>query len=453
MRPHRALLLWAYVAVALMGLWSEGAGPISMAAMLIVTAASAVSRILVDARISVPLVWEVGFLAIIGASYLGSRAAIPPDITPSAMAASLQLLVVGHAVVVVVVDLASRSTDTHLVTAGRMATRHQLPATLVVGLMVIAMAYLAPSALASAQFGRSASFGEAGPINALGDAVSVTVPTLAAVVLTQRGVRHQLFWVYVLSAPMLVMHFLIGTRYLLLIAAVAPLIFLLGTDLRDRRARWGYVIGGVAVIAAAAGMLAFRVTGVSGGDLSLRLSPLLSDEGIIESVARLVQYFNSQPHLLGGSALSIAVFAIPRSLWPEKPTLIGYWFPREYGLAGFSEYHSISFGYVADGYADFGLAGVVLYSMIIGVALSWAQRFLSTNARSRGLSGSAAALVVPAVIFGVRSPVTALITMTGILVVLVGLRILSWQEVSVATDQPRKLRKQGVPPATSAEFH
>src|SRR5438045_6884759 len=76
----------------------------------------------------------------------------------------------------------------------------------------------------------------------------------------------------------------------------------------------------------------------------------------------------------GASTLAILLFWIPRALWPDKPTLMGYWFPRIASSRGFSAGHSIGLTFAADSYADFGFIGGILFCAIIGLTFGFVDR-------------------------------------------------------------------------------
>jgi hypothetical protein len=166
-------------------------------------------------------------------------------------------------------------------------------------------------------------------------------------------------------------------------------------------------------------MLRFRAAGLRGQtEDRLLLSFLAIDtdrnEGVVRTVAQMISLFNVEQFRNGRTMVESALFWVPRALWPDKPPLMGWWLPRELmGSSGFGAGHSVSTGYVGEGYADFGLAGAYLWAMLIGVVVGFLARFtVAAASRSAGWS-VLGALAYPAIFFAVRSPVTTAIVMSG----------------------------------------
>lgn len=397
-----------------------------MAIVSSLTAVSLATRLLGERKLSLPLMWEAGFLSVVSFEAATTTSTLPSDLSEASFDLALKVLIVGHAIVVVVADTLILSGSAREVAISWRPKRLGVPATAAVS--VGAVLYLLPMALMSLRDGRTATFGDAGPISALADSAGILAPTLIALLIRDRATRRGLGWAFIASLPVLMAQLLVGTRYMLLLSAMGLLIVMLGPKLDTMRVRMSYLALGLLLMVASTAMVANR----NSGGFSLQalsdsiVAPSLSNEGVVISVARLVEYFASHDHLLGSSAASVFVFLIPRAVWVDKPTLIGHWFPREYGLTGFSESHSISFAYVADGYADFGLAGVFLYGLVIGLVVGYGQRFgefvfSQGDSYARGF----AALCLPAAYFAVRSPVTAMITLVGVAVILLFLRSFS----------------------------
>jgi len=176
----------------------------------------------------------------------------------------------------------------------------------------------------------------------------------------------------------------------------------------------------LAVVVAMGLMVQFRAQGLGNVDPAEVIGRLASEgidttQEVVLTEARIVDYYDRNPSLGGRSTTSVFVFWVPRALWPGKPTLLEYWFPREYGLRGFPESHSIAAGFPADGYADFGFMGGVMVCLLVGLGLGAADRGCSRLLVEAG--SPYLVLVGPlfgATFFAVRSLNTAVIAATGV---------------------------------------
>lgn len=64
----------------------------------------------------------------------------------------------------------------------------------------------------------------------------------------------------------------------------------------------------------------------------------------------------------GEQLLGAVLFFIPRSVWEDKPVGSGYALAEKHGFM----FNNISMPYLAEGYVNFGLVGVFLFSIILG---------------------------------------------------------------------------------------
>lgn len=138
-----------------------------------------------------------------------------------------------------------------------------------------------------------------------------------------------------------------------------------------------------------------------------------SPEGVIDMTNLLFNYFETNDYMYGSSSSFILYFWIPRSIWPDKPSMLGYWLVRKF-RSGFSSGHSASFGFTGDLYADFGLFSLV-FIFLIGKLLKFGEYFKSWALKSNGYVIVLGAMTFPYVFFFVRSPVTSTMNFLGIL--------------------------------------
>lgn len=426
MTPLRVIISLLFAGVATAAFLDFMPTRLAVSSMAGVTVLSALSRLFLDKSINLPLAWETGFLVVIVTEALQSQVPATPDYPIDSYRYAVQLLMLGHAFVVVTADAVhgeSLAGSGPTWVGGQGGTRLSSLPVLIVSLC--ALSYLIPTAFAALQYGRASTLAEVGPLSAMLNSAGMVAPALIAVRF-RNGNRRSLIVSYLVASPILLAQMAIGTRYSLLFAILGPLIVFLGPRLdRVRDLVMFGVAAGILVVTSSL-MLMTRGAGLQGDQEFGSGQIQLSNEGVVVNMARVIHYFESQTLLFGASAASVVTVGIPRSLWPDKPTLLGYWFPRAYGLEGFSEVHSISVGYVGDGYADFGFFGVVLYCVLLGSALGVAQRFCDRSFGDGGdIARAYAAILFPAAFFAVRSPVTTLINVIGIGVVVLMIHILS----------------------------
>lgn len=140
---------------------------------------------------------------------------------------------------------------------------------------------------------------------------------------------------------------------------------------------------------------------------------IMSPEGIVDMTELMFKHFEYKDHSYGKSSSFLLYFWIPRQVWPDKPTMLGHWFIREY-RGGFSAGHSASFGFTGDLYADFGLFSLV-FVFFLGRLLKYAENYKNVTFAIGGYEIILGAMLYPYVFFFVRSPITATMTYLGIL--------------------------------------
>lgn len=153
-------------------------------------------------------------------------------------------------------------------------------------------------------------------------------------------------------------------------------------------------------------------SGYSTGSAFELIASKMSPEGVVKMDANLLHYFETREHMYGASSGFLLYFWIPRSMWPDKPVMIGYWLVREYD-EGFAEGHSASVGFFGDLYADFGLFVFPLLTLL-GVAIAIIEKKVFRNLVNGGSQIIMAAMFFPAIFFFVRSPMTTMISLVGI---------------------------------------
>lgn len=231
----------------------------------------------------------------------------------------------------------------------------------------------------------------------------------------------------IICLPIFTILFISGTRFNLLFS-LGGFIFLSQIS-RQGKIKLGLkllVLSFVLLISSLL-MFEFRSDGLSKFNKSIEEVPLekrfsqkiaakMSPEGIIDMTALSMNYFDNNPHTYGKSTAFLTYFWIPRSLWKDKPTMIGHWLIRT-SRSGFSEGHSASFGFTGELYADFGYFSF-LFLVLIGIILKWGDRIRDHILQQEvNYYKILVAMVFPYVFFFVRSPITASITFIGIVLI------------------------------------
>ena len=370
--------------------------------------------------------WEVAFLLVLAIEGIGAAGLIEGDVGARSFAIAARCInaanaafLLGHALVYVERPLSSPVYRARLL---------RKPGSL--GLYFVALLYglflvtNLPLALAAAIEGRAAGHPaltlSERPWFAALSAAGMVLPALISCVLRMRWPGRRIgAALIVLATPIFVIQFALGTRFALLYSFTGMMMIVLSAR---EFSRWRYLrLGILSTLLFACGtlMAATRAGGFRHSSVQMTLdyltdTRLVQSEGAVHVAARIVDYMDTHAPLYGKSSAAMLVSWVPRELWEQKPTFLGYWFIREYGGARYSEGHSAAAGFVGDALLDFGPSGAVMVWLMIGLAFGgverWARRMIVERS-SPGLL--AAAMLYPATYFAVRSFDTAFITYIG----------------------------------------
>lgn len=235
--------------------------------------------------------------------------------------------------------------------------------------------------------------------------------------------RKSVFYSFMTSLPIFFIFFLSGTRYYFLFSVFGFMIqYILSIKSLKKQANI-LLVSGCLIVVSSLLMRNFRddnsqikLNEVSNNvtDVSYVIaSKYLSNEGIIRMSNILFRHFEYNDHLYGKSSLFITYFWYPRSLWPEKPTMLGSWFAKKY-LVNVPDSHNVSFGYIGDLYADFGYFSLIFYP-IIGFLLYRLNSRVVLNNISNNFKFNRVIIFVfyPFVFFCVRDPITSIMSLLG----------------------------------------
>lgn len=228
--------------------------------------------------------------------------------------------------------------------------------------------------------------------------------------------KYRKFILYTYILAIMIIFLMMGTRYYLLFALGGFIVvrfreFLIGNKLRKIILILPFAI---VIIYGLNTLKEYRIYGYNdvssfntqstSGELWVDIANKMSPEGVVKMNAHLMDYVDKNGHLYGSSSAFLLYFWVPRSLWSDKPTMIGYWLVRAYE-DGFSEEHNASLGFAGDLYADFGYVSY-FFLVIIGALLARIERkiFIELTRNKNGIF--LAGMVYPATFFFVRSPIT-----------------------------------------------
>ena len=261
--------------------------------------------------------------------------------------------------------------------------RHQVnrraPLVLIVAIYVFYLTYSLPFAIRIATTGRMGTWTTATlEAQSLTQVATSGLTLVGGMVLPPMIAYYVLwlarkpFWMAILpSLPIFGLQVVIGTRFHFLFPSIGMAVMSLSARSFSIKAIARLAAFGIAGLVLSVVMLRVRDAGIAAASwetltTAVGMDELPSHEGTVETMAMLVEYFDAHGYLYGVSNRGILLFWIPRSLWPEKPTLLGYWFVHAYGMRGFGDIHNVAGSFAADAYADFGFFGGILFCGLIG---------------------------------------------------------------------------------------
>lgn len=164
------------------------------------------------------------------------------------------------------------------------------------------------------------------------------------------------------------------------------------------------------------------------GYLSQKAATKMSPEGVIYMNAILHDHCKAHGYLYGKNSSFIFYFWIPRSLWKNKPEMLGKWLPNKY--QNVSEGHSASVGIWGELYVDFGYLSLLVI-FVLGILLKKLDSICQYISLYKGGSISIifVSLVFPYVFFSARSPITSFIVTIISLSIFVLIRKVAFKKI------------------------
>lgn len=240
---------------------------------------------------------------------------------------------------------------------------------------------------------------------------------------------------FLISLPILGLLLVGGTRYYLLVGFTG---LMLSFRSGKREIRGAICISVVVLVLAGWVITATRAEGLTStfsvSQVGSSDTRLLGGEGVLRTTSQIVDYTSREGTTNGTSLGSVALFWVPRALWPGKPTLLGYWFPRQYGAQGLSSGHSVSAGFAGDVLIDFGMGLGAVFLLVLGMAFRKVDGGLRRSDSGDGVLAVASGALYGLAFFAGRSLATATISTVGVLAV-------TWMVLRISG--PRRSRLRG----------
>ena len=226
---------------------------------------------------------------------------------------------------------------------------------------------------------------------------------------------------FLVSLPIFIILVLIGTRFPLLFSVLGFVLTMNAVSVNSKSFKKYLLLGGVAIflIGASTYMREVRLSSSKNQStyyaeekeaykyVPTYLSQYMSPEGVLDMNSLMFEHFDNNSHLYGASSSFLFYFWIPRSVWPDKPKMLGYWLIREH-RSGFGDAHNVSYGFTGELFADFGYFALI-FTFFIGILLRVGEDFKDYVFHSESYSIILGAMLYPYVFFFVRSPLTSTI--------------------------------------------
>ena len=299
-----------------------------------------------------------------------------------------------------------------------------IPVLLLISLFYVLLKF--QDALISFTLGRNAVQNESTLINALLNSLGLVTPAIVAYYFTY--IRKKKLLVPVMfSMPIFIILFMGGTRFPLLFSLLGFFIVVQSRQIKKTTIKQ-YILGTAVLFSLffmSSLMKSFRssnaretrfelIKNTSRNDVPGFLAyNFMSAEGVVDMTSLMFDYYQKNPHNYGSSSGFVFYFWIPRTIWPDKPEMLGYWLIRKY-RSGFADTHSASFGFTGELFSDFGLFSLIIV-FFIGRLLKIAENFKDTVFKLGKFNVIIGAMLFPYTFFFVRSPITATMTFLGIL--------------------------------------
>lgn len=188
-----------------------------------------------------------------------------------------------------------------------------------------------------------------------------------------RKKMNHLYISLLVSLPIFILTFLTGVRFPLLFAALGFFLITMKEKLANVNVK--FLLSSIVIVLVLLSLTQTMILMRGRANESifeLNTKNTYQSENIISSVAELVSYFEKNEHFYGLSNFGILVMFVPRAIWPEKPTLLGYWFIRE--ISSVNKRVSLAYSFAGNSYVDFGMWFGALFSSVFGLLFAYLEK-------------------------------------------------------------------------------
>jgi hypothetical protein len=209
--------------------------------------------------------------------------------------------------------------------------------------------------------------------------------SLMTIILYRQG-RVSVFFMLGMLLPAFVLNFPLAIpRYL---AFTVYMSWLLAAQWKWMERGKVFVLGILSVLLLAGPLVG--VTRYAGIDMGNRIKHpsaifeqayLTADYDAYSSLCRTIYYVDTAGSTQGRQLGGVALFFVPRKVWPQKPIGSGAFLFTELGF----DFKNVSCTWLAEGYINFGLAGSILFTIIMAIGIAcydhafWTNRQIGNN--------------------------------------------------------------------------
>jgi len=283
---------------------------------------------------------------------------------------------------------------------------------------------VSPSDLMTLRSARSGT-GVQGPAFVAVVAAMIVHAALTARAVMGRRRRAILAFPIAVAALSFVVLYSVGTRYFLGCFGCAVLFYAarLTRPFSGRRIA-GFAFAVVALAGLQGTMRILRGTGIGDAEAGSLASALTRPEtyGSSEGMLRVHAWVHEKEIFEAEGRAPEHAFLlywwVPRSVWPDKPTMDGYWLAHEVMADGdVGAGHNVAGGFMLPALLDFGPRLGIVICLVYGLGLWAADRFMARHGDPADPASVFAAFLPFAVFFAMRSPQTSALFLESCIVV------------------------------------
>lgn len=270
----------------------------------------------------------------------------------------------------------------------------------------------------------------------------IVVPIAAVWLLKDAPTRLGRLALALMAGSITALHLATGVRFMLLFTIVGAVIAWTAPRPPSRRTLATLLAAALALAFVSSVLRTTRTFGLQSADVGAAVrgfstADVVMSEQSVRTMAQAVVYTKRFGYTYGETSTALAVFWVPRAVWPSKPTLIGYWLPRAFDTTSYGKGFSAAPGFAGGTFLDFGLGGSVACWLVLGLAFGFLERW---TARLTAAERDARILLVAPLyggtFFAVRSIETATLVLAGVFLLAIALLVVSARRRTSLPDVP-----------------